>query len=279
MQAHPQEHPFCTKFTMKSLLILLLIVSLAENRMVQAQSDIDDKEAAKLNLGIQKDLEFAEPYGAKALTWQRTLAAPLILTSIGLYSTTDNDFFSREEIKEERDESIPQFHTDVDDYLQFAPIVAVYGLNAMGIKGRTDFANRTVIMIKAEIIMFAITLPLKKLTAVPRPDTGQPNSFPSGHTAQAFAAATFMSKEYGHKSIWYSIGAYSVASSVGIMRIMNNRHWISDVLVGAGIGIFSTNLAYLTHQYKWGKKRIMKSTLVIPSYDGNTGMVSIVHTF
>ena len=36
---------------------------------------------------------------------------------------------------------------------------------------------------------------------------------------------------------------------------LNNKHWISDVLVGAEIGVLSTNLVYLTHQYRWGKNR------------------------
>lgn len=223
---------------------------------------------------IRKDLLFPSP-ALNKYKWSKAVKAPLVLTAIGLYSMTDNEFLSREEVFEERNEYIPTFRHHADDYLQYAPIAAVYGLNALGIKGKTDFANRTAILIKAEIILVAITFPLKKITAVPRPDSGQPTSFPSGHTAQAFAAATFMAKEYGHKSIWYSIGAYSVATGVGMMRMMNNRHWVSDVLVGAGVGILSTNLAYLTHQYKWGKKR-KHSTLIIPTYDGKTGMVSLI---
>lgn len=116
--------------------------------------------------------------------------------------------------------------------------------------------------------------------AVPRPDTGQPTSMPSGHTAQAFAAATFMAREYGHRSVWYSIGAYSAATGVGVMRILNDRHWVSDVLVGAGVGILSTNLAYLTHHYRWGQKSYHHgSTVVFPSYDGRAGLISVVHRF
>ncbi len=68
-----------------------------------------------------------------------------------------------------------------------------------------------------------------------------------------------------------------MATGVGAMRVMNNRHWISDVMVGAGIGILSTNLAYLTHRYRWGKKKNGGQTTVIPSYDGQTGMVNIIH--
>jgi membrane-associated phospholipid phosphatase len=150
---------------------------------------------------------------------------------------------------------MPQFHHRADDYLQYAPIAAVYALNALGVKGRNDFVNRTAILIKSEFLVGVLTYTLKQITAVPRPDSGKPTSFPSGHTAQAFAAATFMAKEFGHKNIGYSIGAYAIASGIGAMRVMNNRHWVSDVLVGAGIGILSTNIAYLTHQHRWKNKR------------------------
>jgi membrane-associated phospholipid phosphatase len=70
-----------------------------------------------------------------------------------------------------------------------------------------------------------------------------------------------------------------VATGIGAMRVMNNRHWVSDVLVGAGIGVFSTNIVYLTHQYKWGNKKRAGQTMIVPSYDGQTGMMNVVHRF
>ena len=69
-------------------------------------------------------------------------------------------------------------------------------------------------------------------------------SFPSGHTATAFMCATILHKEYGMKSPWYSIGGYTLAGLTGVTRQLNNRHWIGDVLVGAGIGMISTDLGY-----------------------------------
>jgi hypothetical protein len=48
---------------------------------------------------------------------------------------------------------------------------------------------------------------------------------------------------------------------------MNNRHWVCDVLAGAGIGILSTNLVYLTHQGKWGNKKKKSSAMLIPMYN------------
>lgn len=209
---------------------------------------------------------------------QSTIASPVILIGAGVFALTNHHVINRYEVREERNEYMPGFRHHADNYLQYAPIAAVYGLNALGIKGRNNFANRTALMLKSEMIMIALTYSLKKSTAVPRPDTGDPTSFPSGHTAQAFAAATFMAKEYGHENIWYSVGAYTLATGIGAMRVMNNRHWISDVFAGAGIGILSTNLAYLTHQYKWGKKK-NTSTVILPTYYGHGGGVSIVHGF
>lgn len=82
-----------------------------------------------------------------------------------------------------------------------------------------------------------------KYTAhVRRPDKSNYKSFPSGHTATAFMAAMMMHKEYGDRSPWYSISAFTVATATGISRILNNRHWLSDVLAGAGIGILSDRI-------------------------------------
>jgi membrane-associated phospholipid phosphatase len=43
--------------------------------------------------------------------------------------------------------------------------------------------------------------------------------------------------------------------NIQALRIMNNKHYLSDVLIGAGIGILSTKISYWTHQYKWNKRK------------------------
>jgi len=207
---------------------------------------------------------------------RNVVIVPTILVSAGLVAYSNNELLSNTEIREEKMERQPNFHTHVDDYLQYAPIAAVYGLNAAGVKGKNNFGNRTALLIKSELIMTTITCSLKKIVGEPRPDSGALNSFPSGHTAQAFAAAAFMAKEFGYKSIWYSVGAYSIATSVGVLRVMNDRHWASDVLAGAGIGILSTEIAYLTHQYKWGGKK--NRAILFPSYSSKSGGVYFRYT-
>ena len=69
-------------------------------------------------------------------------------------------------------------------------------------------------------------------------------SFPSGHTATAFMGAEFLRKEYWDVSPWIGVAGYAVAAGTGFFRMYNNRHWLTDVLTGAGIGILSTQAAY-----------------------------------
>ena len=90
---------------------------------------------------------------------------------------------------------------------------------------------------------------LKNITKIERPDGSSNNSFPSGHTATAFAGAEFLWQEYKDVNIWYGITGYAVATGTGIFRIYNARHWLSDVVMGAGIGILTTKIAYWIFPY------------------------------
>lgn len=239
-----------------SILIICLAIS---------QLEIHAQELSRTTINSDS-LQLINKHPNKS-PFKTSLKAPAILVGAGLFALSDNEILSSEEIAEERNEKIPNFKTSIDDYLQFAPIAAVYGLNMAGIKGKNNFGNRTAILLKSELIMMAITFPTKQLTHTLRPDGSNYHSFPSGHTAQAFAAATFMHKEYGHLSPWYSIGAYASASMVGVFRVLNNKHYVSDVLVGAGVGILATNLAYLTHKYKWSPSGKKKNLVLLPSYN------------
>ncbi len=165
----------------------------------------------------------------------------------------------------------------LDDYLRFAPIAAAYSLNALGIKGKNNIGNQTAILGKSMILTTMITKSLKSILDVERP-TGEPQSMPSGHTAIVFAAAQWMHREYGEINPWYSIGAYACATTVGIMRISKGQHWASDVLVGAGVGMISTQLIYLTHQYKWDREHL-KNLDIFPFKTGSQKGLALVYTF
>jgi len=186
------------------------------------------------------------------------LVIPIILVGSGI-SMNGNHFESiKHEIVEERNEIMPSFRTYMDDYLQFSPLVATFGLDALGIPSKTDILDRSVILLRGEATMFAATQLIKRTSRQLRPDGSNLHSFPSGHTAQAFLAATFLSEEYGYRYPWMPYAAFGVASSVGAFRMLNNKHYISDVLVGAGIGILSMKMSYWTHRY-FSKKSKSKS--------------------
>lgn len=210
---------------------------------------------------LNKDLKF----NYEALIIPATLVG---FGVIGLESASIKNMNTntRDEIKEHIDENL-----SIDDFSQYAPFASVYALNAFGIKGKNNFKDRTIILTTAYLIMGGTVGILKSTATVDRPDGTSSNSFPSGHTATAFMGAEFLYQEYKDVSIWYGISGYAVATGTGFFRMYNNRHWLTDVAAGAGIGILSTKIAYLLHPLI--KKTLFKDRkdtngLVVPFYNG-----------
>lgn len=143
-----------------------------------------------------------------------------------------------------RNDFLPSFHNETDNYLQVAPVFVLYGMKAFGVKSKSSLGRMVVSHAASVAFMFPLTRGLKSLFKVQRPDSSKPNSFPSGHTTTAFMTATMLHKEYGYISPWVTVGAYSCATATGLMRMANNRHWYSDVLCGAGIGMLTTEFGY-----------------------------------
>lgn len=150
----------------------------------------------------------------------------------------------REHIRKIRNRYAPGFRNTFDNYLQYAPAAAVYGLKLAGVRGRNKWPRTLLSHATSIAIMTAVVNSIKYTARVERPDASTRNSFPSGHTATAFANATFLHKEYGDVNPIYSVAGYSSATFVALGRSLNNRHWMPDILAGAGIGILSTQLGY-----------------------------------
>lgn len=151
----------------------------------------------------------------------------------------------------------------VDDYSQFFPYLPVVGLKALGYNGRSSWDRLIVSAGLSNAVMATIVNATKYSVKEMRPDNSQANSFPSGHTATAFTAASILHKEYGlTRSPWFSVGGYAVAMGTGFMRVLNNRHWISDVVAGAGIGMLSTELGYFLTDLLYKNNGITRKELV-----------------
>ena len=139
---------------------------------------------------------------------------------------------------------LPGFEAKFDDYLQYTPWAAHAVMGLCGVKGVSK--NRWQVLTAdalAAVMMATMVNGLKYSINRTRPN-GDNASFPSGHTATAFTGATLLAHEYGSRSVWIPIAGYTVATTAGVMRVLNNRHYVSDVVVGAAVGILTAELAY-----------------------------------
>ena len=205
--------------------------------------------------------------------WIKAAIVPLGLITAGTITilVEPQCLLSKYTIQNKVNEIFPDFHSSLDNYLQYAPLGVVFGLKAAGVKSHSDFLNQVIITAKAELLMTVIVRGMKNWIPSERPSGSGMNSMPSGHTAQAFLSATILDMEYRDTSPWISVGGYAVATTTAIYRMANNQHWISDVLIGAGIGIFSTKIVYYTHRYRLGKK---SNIVILPAVYKNGGGVS-----
>ena len=161
---------------------------------------------------------------------------------------------------------LTDFKTGIDDYTQFFGPVMTVGLKLGGVEGRSDWPRLMASAAMSYGIMAAFVNGIKYTAKEMRPDGSTANSWPSGHTATSFVGATLLHKEYGlTRSPWYSVAGYGVATATGVMRVLNNRHWISDVMSGAGIGIMSTELGYALSDILFKGKGLLRNDLELDS--------------
>nr|WP_321406520.1 phosphatase PAP2 family protein [uncultured Carboxylicivirga sp.] len=214
-----------------------------------------------INIEPQFDWDYQMPKAYQFTTsnhFKKSLIAPAVLLSVGLYSGSAENTYSgigKHTINNNIQEEFAGFHSSVDDYLQWGPIAMAYSLQSFGLRGKHDTWTSTKLLIKSELLTAAVVRVLKETTNNVRPDGKGEASFPSGHTSQAFVAATFLHREYGHISPFYSIAGYTMAATVGTMRMLNQRHWFNDVTVGAAMGIAFTNLVYWQYDRRQSKKK------------------------
>ena len=178
----------------------------------------------------------------------RTLAVPSALMGYGVSVIGENGYLiSSRSVRESLRSQFMGFRTRVDDFMAGAPSITVVGLSLAGISGRHGLRDQVLIGTLSYGLMISTVSSLKAITRTQRPDLTTYNSFPSAHTATAFMGAELLHQEYKHRSPWYSVGGYTVASATGVLRMLNDRHWLSDVFVGAGIGMLSTKVVYLLY--------------------------------
>ena len=91
-------------------------------------------------------------------------------------------------------------------------------------------------LLRAQILTEAMTQTLKYTVRRERPDGSDHYSFPSGHASVTFATATVVYRHLGYK---WAVPTYLFASYVAMSRLHDNRHFVSDVVFGASVGVIA----------------------------------------
>ena len=244
------------------ILLMLLISCVVTSKAIAQNDSLDYSSAKTVYVDNTHDLKLKQ------------FIAPTVCLGAGILSI-GSDWLKNQnlDINEELREGIDSKFS-IDDYSQYMPALSVYGLNLCGIKGVHDFKDRTMILAMSWLTMSVVAGTMKHTIREMRPDGTTHNSFPSGHTAMAFMGAEFLYQEYKNVSPWIGVAGYAVAAGTGFFRMYNNRHWLNDILAGAGIGILSTKLSYWLYPkiFKNADCRKKKSSLqfvAMPYYDGN----------
>jgi hypothetical protein len=171
------------------------------------------------------------------------------------------------------------YTTSLDDYIQYVPIVLMYSADVYKLKAEHSVWNQTKYLFLSEITTGGIIQILKHSFKIERPDQSANNSFPSGHTAQAFVAAQVLHNEFKNTQPLLAYSGYLFAVSTGTLRIVNNDHWLPDVLMAASISMLVTNLVYHFEPLKnWNPLKTKKSDIslhIFPTFTDQYNTLTI----
>ncbi|MCM4161263.1 phosphatase PAP2 family protein [Antarcticibacterium flavum] len=211
-----------------------------------------------------KDTTIAKPFGGKRVLQKMIVPATLILGG----SILSGKDFEKEFQTDVRGAVGENYEFKFGDYARYVPIVQMYTADALGVKSKNHWFDQTKNLALAIVVTDFITFRLKNW--IPKKRPGQvTESFPSAHTSFAFANAGVLYQEFKDTSPFLAYSGFGIAAATGAFRVINNTHWISDVIVGAGIGILVTNLIYLFDPIiKWNPFLKKKNSFVfIPRFD------------
>ena len=162
------------------------------------------------------------------------------------------------------------FHSTADNIFPLVPIAQIYTGRYLGFEPKNNFKHQTIDLVVANATSLIIVEILKNSIKKERPDQSDNLSFPSGHSAIAFTNAALLFNEYKDSNIWYASSGFLFATTTAIFRIANNKHYSSDVLTGAGIGLASGILVSYYNPFqsmRFGKTK--KTTAFIYPQIGN----------
>jgi membrane-associated phospholipid phosphatase len=133
----------------------------------------------------------------------------------------------------------------IDDMLKWTPLAAIFFLDLLGVRSRSRWKKHLLLVSISEAMLSIVSNGLKKTVHEHRPEpTFRSDSFPSGHAATAFAGAEIIRQELKKTHPVLSYSGYATALSVSALRLYKDKHWMTDLLGGALLGIACTKLTY-----------------------------------
>ncbi len=155
-----------------------------------------------------------------------------------------------------------------DDYTRFIPLAEIGIANVAGIEAKNHWFDQSKNLFIAGYATDWVTFKIKEWIFKRRPTGRQSNSFPSGHTSFAFMGASVLRHEYQDTAQLLGYSGYFFAATTGGFRIANNEHFISDVIVGAGIAMLITELVYhFDPIIPWNPFKKTKGVTFFPTID------------
>jgi membrane-associated phospholipid phosphatase len=150
----------------------------------------------------------------------------------------------------------PDFHTNAEDYLIWAPSASIYLMDALHVKTRHSFQEHLILDAGSMIVAGGVGFVMRKISGNIDAYNTHNTNFPSGHTVNVFRGAEIVHQELKETHPVWSYSGYLVATTVGVLRIYNKDHLLTEVLAGAGLGILSTKLTYwVFDKVKYRKKK------------------------
>lgn len=254
---------------MKALFYITVFMMSVSVLPLRAQSEAVPQDSLRQRIPV---VEYS--FNAKLLILPASLIA---VGAVGTAIDGMNDFHLFH-----RKEDVRKIHAD--DYLEWGMLGWVFVCDLMG-REKHSLVDQLMLVTLAEGMNVVMTRGVKYAVDETRPDGGA-YSFPSGHTANAFLGAHMAYKEFRDSSPVLAYSGYAVALFVAGSRLHNNRHWVADVVAGAGFGILSVELAYLTYfpirnaiARKVNSRAMRGGMTIAPTFDGRGGGIYFSYSF
>jgi hypothetical protein len=217
-----------------------------------------------LGFGLSAHSQVKDSLGNRTLLYRSIV--PVTLAGAGIL--LNGSQFEQDLQESLRSRVGENFDSNIDDYFQYAPIAEMYLADALGVKSRNHWFDQTKYLLISNLITSGITHGLKNITQKERPN-GSSHAFPSGHTSFAFTNATVLKNEFQHTAPLLAYSGYAFATTTGVYRMLNNKHWLSDVLLGAGIGMLVSELVYYFEPFKAFNPFLKSNSITfIPKIEG-----------